>query len=297
MNITRWMIGGLLVGMLGLTGCRAKPEPHPIYLGVGSYQETMPVGKLATFPPDTVIPRMMTIEMMMDDPIPTRDIKRCNARKVAPILVIHPVLRSGEVVSLNEIISGRWDETLMKWSQSLSGFEELVLVLFAPDPNLEYQPWSVAKLGKSPDQYIMAYQRVTVGIRSANPPSVMMVWGIGAHQSPDEAWNEALLTYPGDEYVDWVAISATDRVTPLDGMFRRMVKVVESKIEKPIMLTQFFHQSSKEWDKEMLKALRGPLKGVDAVLVTNREGWGNKKGGWMAHPIFKAPFGALMDVE
>lgn len=300
-HIFRTLVGATLVITMALaTGCKqAPPLTHRVYLGYGSSERQLPPSLLGTFSKEAAKPRLLMLEMGMDDAIPTRDIQRCHRHQIIPILVIHPQLSDGSAVSLARIVAGEWEGVLGQWSQALAPFEDPVLVLFAPDFNLEYLPWSTAKTNQNSTLYQQAYQQVAMGLRQATPPSLMMVWGVGASNMPDTNWNNPLSAYPGDEYVDWVAISATDRMTGMVPMYKRMLTTLSTHIEKPVMLTHYFHDTSPESDAALMAALMGPLKSVDALIVSNKQWIGSvtPKKAWWRHPLFDAPYSAFMDAQ
>jgi len=304
MFLTHWVraltLLSLVFSLALATGCRQSPPiTHRVYLGYGASERQLPPTLIGTFAKEAAKPSLLMLEMGMDAEIPTRDIQRCHRHRIIPILVIHPQLSDGRDVALPDIVSGKWEGVLAKWSQSLAVFEEPVLVLFAPDFNLEYIPWSVAKTNQDGTIIQQAYQQVAMGLRQANPAALMMVWGVGASNMPDATWNNPLSAYPGDEYVDWVAISATDRTTGVVPMYKRMLATLSTHIEKPIMLTHYFHDSSPESDEALVAAFLGPLKSVDALVVTNKQWIGSvePKKAWWRHPLFAAPYTAFMDAQ
>ncbi|NDD67135.1 hypothetical protein EBZ35_05760 [bacterium] len=290
----------ILMGIALATGCHRPPTiTHRVYLGYGSSERPLSSSLITTLSKDAGKPSMLMIDMAMDEDMPTRDIQRCHRHQIVPVLVIHPQQSDGGVVPLADIVAGKWSDMVGTWSQALASFEDPVLVLFAPDFNLEYTPWGVAKNNQNSALFKQAYQQVAMGLRLHNPPSLMMVWGVGASNLPDTDWNDPLLAYPGDDYVDWVAISATDRTTPLVPMYKRMLTTLSQHIEKPVMLTHYFHESSPQSDAALVAALMGPFKSVDAVLVSNKQWIGqvDKTTAWWRHPLFAAPYSALMDAQ
>lgn len=115
---------------------------------------------------------------------------------------------------LDEIIEGRHDQNIIALAQICKGFGKPIYIRLG----YEFDGWHNAY---PPDKYIAAYTYFVDKMRERGVDNVAYVWhswGVGAYYGHDDfpeyypalpAGQEVTqeLWYPGDDYVDWVAMS------------------------------------------------------------------------------------------
>ncbi len=111
--------------------------------------------------------------------------------------------RSDRAFSLDQILSGAWDDHIKTWARAAADWRKPFLLRFAHEMNGDWSPWDVGdgRNGNTPAKYVAAWTRVHDLFRQAGATNVKFVW------CPDGAANLQLLTelYPGDNAVDYVA--------------------------------------------------------------------------------------------
>jgi beta-mannanase len=105
--------------------------------------------------------------------------------------------------SLLSIISGTHDAYLHRWAQGAKAYGGPVLVRLGHEMNDRYYPWSESANGNRPGQYVAAWRHVVDVFRAVGATNVKWVW------SPSVSYAGTIPladVYPGDAYVDWVAL-------------------------------------------------------------------------------------------
>jgi beta-mannanase len=123
-------------------------------------------------------------------------------------------------------------------------------------------------------------------MRSERADNLQWVWHVNWLDEPEKEWNRFENYFPGEDYCDWVAVSAYGPTTPTtpDGTeslafkmreaYPRLVKVAPGK---PIILAEFGcdlhnrHVNAAEWAKAALEDLfsnRWPRR--DRLLLVER---------------------------
>src|SRR5262249_31057342 len=97
---------------------------------------------------------------------------------------------------LDETVAGRYDENIDKLAQWVKGRDPPGVVPIGD--GVDFPPRHY-----DPDTYKKAFQRIVKRFRAHNVANAAFVWHSYAGQvtRPLEDW------YPGDEYVDWFAVS------------------------------------------------------------------------------------------
>src|SRR5207245_7865937 len=104
---------------------------------------------------------------------------------------------------LTKIAAGAFDPYIDSWAVGLRTYGAPVLLDFGHEMDGNWYPWGNAVNGNTPAQYVAAFRHVHDRFVAAGATNVQWVW------NPD-AWNPAGVDqrsfYPGDAYVDWMAI-------------------------------------------------------------------------------------------
>lgn len=102
--------------------------------------------------------------------------------------------------TLASIIRGRHDAYIRTWARDLRRYGRPVLLRLAQEMNGDVYPWAEAVNGNRPGQYARAWRHVHRIFRAAGAKNVRWVW------CPVTA-PVVTAQYPGDRYVDVVALS------------------------------------------------------------------------------------------
>lgn len=123
--------------------------------------------------------------------------------------------------SLYKIVRGDYDKDLRQWARDLKKTGIPVLIDFAAEPNGDWFPWCGKLNGGNkkndygdknefdgPEIYRDAYRHVINLFRDEKVTGVTWVFHVNALGSFSDEWNRIKYYYPGDDYIDWIGVSA-----------------------------------------------------------------------------------------
>ena len=163
------------------------------------------------------------------------------------------------VYSLSAILSGQFDSDLEDWGAAAADFGTPLLAEWGTEFNGEWFSWNgiwngggttdgFGDPGKAdgPERFVAAYQHIVDIIRGEEADNITWVFHVNAPDVPDEEWNRFENYYPGDDYVDWLAISVYGAGTPMDTgveSFREQLDVEYERLDalaagKPIIVAE-----------------------------------------------------------
>ncbi|MFN8546662.1 MAG: glycosyl hydrolase [Candidatus Eisenbacteria bacterium] len=102
---------------------------------------------------------------------------------------------------LSEIASGKYDEHFHQWARDARAFGTPVMLRFGFEMNGDWFGWS----GR-PDLFIAAWRRVHDIFREEQATNVLWMFAPNCMSVPDTGENSIPKYWPGDEYVDWLAV-------------------------------------------------------------------------------------------
>jgi beta-mannanase len=114
--------------------------------------------------------------------------------------------------ALSTIVDGTHDAYIRRWAEGAKAYGGPLLVRFAHEMNDRYYPWSELVNGNQPGQYVAAWRHVVDVFRSVGATNVHWVW------SPSVSYAGTVplsAVYPGDGYVDWIAVDGYNGGTAL----------------------------------------------------------------------------------
>ena len=110
--------------------------------------------------------------------------------------------------------------------------------------NGNWYPWDGSHNGQAagPAKYIAAWKHIHDIFVSQGAANVKFVWSPNSASFPDQAWNDAANYYPGNSYVDWIAIDGYNwggaGWQTFDQIFGASYSVLAS-YGKPLMIGEF----------------------------------------------------------
>ena len=108
---------------------------------------------------------------------------------------------------LAAIIDGRYDDYIRRFAQGVKSVRGPVMIRLMHEMNGNWYPWGGTVNGNSPAQYVAAWRRVHRIFAEAGATNVTWVWSMNHESVPSTDANRFAAYYPGDGYVDWVAVS------------------------------------------------------------------------------------------
>jgi hypothetical protein len=192
-----------------------------------------------------------------------------------------------------KIVAGEFDDDLRAWARDAKNFGSPILIEWGTEPNGDWFSWNGkwnGGAGEGPARYVAAYRHIVDVMRAEGSGNLQWVWHVNWLDEPEKDWNRFENYFPGENYCDWVALSAYGPITPMtaDGTeslafkmreaYPRLTKVAPGK---PIIVAEFgcdLHNrrvNTAEWAKAALEdLLSNRWPGVVGFCWWN-EGWQN----------------------
>jgi Glycosyl hydrolase family 26 len=195
--------------------------------------------------------------------------------------------------TLQKIIAGDFDADLRAWARDAKVFGSPILIEWGTEPNGNWFSWNGKWNGgavEGPKRYIAAYRHIVDLIRGEGADNLTWVWHVNWYDEPERKWNAFENYFPGDNYCDWVALSAYGPTTPLtrDGTesfvfkmrdaYPRLTKLVPGK---PVIIAEFGcdlhnrHVDTVRWARNALDDLFSNRWPAIVGLCWWNEGWQN----------------------
>jgi hypothetical protein len=153
--------------------------------------------------------------------------------------------------TLVKIIAGEFDADLRTWARAAKEFGSPVLIEWGTEPNGKWFSWNAKWNGgpaTGPKRYVEAYRHIVDVMRQESANNLLWVWHVNWLDEPERKWNAFENYFPGENYCDWVALSAYGPTTPTtpDGTesfrfktqnaYPRLTKLAPGK---PIIIAEF----------------------------------------------------------
>ena len=253
---------------------------------------------------------------------PKKDVQTILARGVIPFVRIMPRSTwkacSDRKYSLDKIIRGKFDKQLRRYAQDAAAFKAPLIMEFGTEVNGDWFPWSGAcngggkrtgygspNLADGPERFRDAYRHLIDIFREEGAHNVTWFIHYNGGGTPVEAWNNHAAYYPGDDYIDWLGLSAYGAQTPAvmrswNPQFREVMDVAYRNVAsvsrtKPIALLEFGvieHKGKPEWIRNAFRDLAsGRYKRLKAVAWWHSD-WRNADGSWSRMKIDSSPAAA-----
>lgn len=180
---------------------------------------------------------------------------------------------SERTFSLANILAGKFDDDLKAWANDAKTFGSPILVEWGTEPNGRWFSWNGKWNGgpiEGPRRYVATYHHIVDLMRGEGADNLQWVWHVNWFDDPETKWNRFENYYPGENYCDWVALSAYGPLSPraVDGTeslrfkmqaaYPRLTKLAAGK---PVVLAEFgcdihHHKvNASEWAKRALEDL------------------------------------------
>lgn len=191
-----------------------------------------------------------------------------------------------QVFTLQRIVDGRFDNELRQYARSVKAFHQPVLLSFAPEANGNWYPWSGSYAGgeygaaygdpilaDGPERYRDAYRRFIDIFRQEGVQNATWVYHVSSASNPEAGWNNIQAYYPGNDYIDWLAVSVYSAQVPGDywsdfsaGLDEPYAALSALSPDKPIAVLEY----------GTIEDLEAPLRKSDwitAALTSVKFGW------------------------
>jgi beta-mannanase len=208
----------------------------------------------------------------------------------------NPVYKPDQKYSLQKIIDGDFDTQLREYAREVKQTNIPIMIDFACEMNGNWFYWSgICNGGKTkdkygdpaladgPEKYRDAYRHIINIFREEGANNVTWVFHVDAYSDPAESWNNYNAYYPGDDYIDWIGVSAygSTYASEEGENFTEIMNDAYPQLEsisktKPLAVLEFGVNEGKDkpqWIKEALESIKnGKYPRIKAVSYWN-ENW------------------------
>jgi len=176
------------------------------------------------------------------------------------------------------IAAGRYDDYIRSWARGAAAYGGPLMIRFMHEMNGTWYPWSLTATGENANDFIRAWRRAHRIFEAEGATNVSWIWAINVFYDGMPAANQNLdRYYPGDEYVDWVAMSGYNWGTSspfshwryVDEIFRPTYRAV-LHFRKPVLIAEIatvtLGGNATRWVSRTLTGLRLRYPQVKAVI-------------------------------
>jgi hypothetical protein len=149
-----------------------------------------------------------------------------------PMVTWEPLSYEGREFRLGAIQRGRFDPYIRESADAAREWGRPVFVRFAHEMNGDWYPWGRGVEGNNSYRYRAVWRRVVEIFRNQGADNVKWVWSPNVNTGGELPFRDL---YPGDEWVDWVAIDGFNWA--LRGEWNSITDIVDNTYEELTRLT------------------------------------------------------------
>lgn len=116
--------------------------------------------------------------------------------------------QENNVETTYNIIKGEYDGEIKNWAEKIKVIKSPVLLRLGNEMNGDWSEWNATHHSNDTDVYKLAYRHIVDVFKEMNVDNAYFVWNPNNNQAPYFHWNAAQMYYPGDDYVDFVGLTA-----------------------------------------------------------------------------------------
>jgi autotransporter-associated beta strand protein len=174
---------------------------------------------------------------------PTTEMNNIRSSNSIPLFTWQPQNGTEGVTqsfTLASIIAGNYDSYITTWATSAKAWGHPFFLRFAHEMNGNWYPWCAGVNGNTAAQYVQMWQHVHNIFTSVGATNVTWVWCVNTLYSGSTAIDTL---YPGDNYVDWIALDGYNRLANPWQDFSAIVATTVTQLTnvapgKPIMVAE-----------------------------------------------------------
>jgi len=179
--------------------------------------------------------------------------------------------------SLDKIASGMYDNYIRSWADCLRRCAQPVFLRPMHEMNGNWYPWAGVVNGNDPHDFIRAWKHLHHIFAEEKADNVRWVWCPFAHSVPDTPENALEQYFPGENFVDWLAVDLYNHCTQnaiwqsfsqiFADPYQRMLTLAP---DKPVMIAEIgcaeAGGNKALWIKEALSDLKEKFPRVEVLV-------------------------------
>ncbi len=176
-----------------------------------------------------------------------------------------------------DILDGQYDAFLADYAQVIADFGHPVLFRLGNEMNGDWCPYSSYNTSRDPVIYKEFYKYIYSFFEKAGAQNVIWIWNPNCDSFPNFNWNNEMMYYPGDKYVDIVGLTAYNTGTyyastgekwqEFDELYEGLYYEYCAKFEQPLMITEFSSASMGGDKNQWVINMFNTIKNYDRIKV------------------------------
>ncbi|MFH1683582.1 MAG: glycosyl hydrolase [Candidatus Margulisiibacteriota bacterium] len=178
------------------------------------------------------------------DAFPLADVEVMHNNGSVPLLTWEPWV-SHSKGTLEAIASRESDDYVRQFIQAAKDWGKPLLLRFAHEMNGDWYPWDGFHNGQdtAAKKYKNAWAYIYNVRQELKADNIELVWSPNNNDQPAADWNRMENYFPGDQYVDWVAVDGYNwgfsKWEPFAAVFGQIYQRVTQLSSQPIMIGEF----------------------------------------------------------
>lgn len=178
--------------------------------------------------------------------------------------------------SIEDIAAGHYDAYIQSWAEGVKAYKDIVYLRPFPEMNGDWTPWN-----GQPERFVVAWQRMVNIFSTVGADNVRWVWAPNVTDEPRIDSNRMELYYPGEAYVDvlaldgynWGTTRSWSEWTSFENVFRAPYERIAKLGNQPIWLAEVASAeeggSKAAWIAEMFSTTAFPR--LEALIWFNED--------------------------
>jgi beta-mannanase len=183
--------------------------------------------------------------------------------------------------ALRSILAGDYDDYISSWARASKSLGVPYLLRPMHEMNGNWYPWCGTVNGNQPEEYVEAWKYLHGIFRAVGATQVAWVWCPYASSYPDSPKNTISCYYPGDAYVDWIALDGYNwgktqpwsRWENFSEIFATGYNIVTRLTDKPVLIAETASTeiggSKSEWIRSTLERLKESFPRIEGIVWFN----------------------------
>src|SRR5665648_536855 len=169
-----------------------------------------------------------------------------------------------------DVLSGKYDMFLRDYALTIKNFGHPVIFRLGNEMNGDWCPYAGYNTSRDPMVFKEFYRYIYSIFEEAGVNNTIWVWNPNAESFPNFKWNDTLMYYPGDEYVDVVGLTAYNTGTyyaskgekwqEFDELYSNLYNEYYRNFGQPLMICEFASAShggdKTQWVSSMFENIK-----------------------------------------
>ncbi len=187
------------------------------------------------------------------------------------------------IAPLDDILNGKWDNYIEKWAKDIKKFGKPVFIRWGHEFNGDWYPWSVPANNFDSQKYVNTFRYLHKKFDDMGATNVLWIWCPMDQSFPKDKRNNFVKAYPGDEYVDWIAIDGynfgiapgwSDRWKSFTEVYAEVYSTIVANFPgKPIMIGEFATGDNggdkAKWILDAFQQIKDKFKAIKLAIWFN----------------------------